>query len=1100
MVYCGVPNTSGVFVPPTQGSGPTGPGQGTGDASGSPFIGLGYYRPPPRGFSGPGQGTGSGGAGATGPTGPSTGDDFSPPRPSEGDYTPLPDPASSISPICAPNDGAAGNNSSPPIFVPIFNLQTNPFRPPGPGPGLRTLRMCQVREIPCPSSVILVERIRRRKVDCDVIRYGDDSIRRNSAEALMRSILPNWNPRAGYNSSFDNVCVDYEDIFFNNCLDSVFDCGTGPTGQTYGGGNGGGGRTAPPTGPTGATGQTPPGRGPTTGGGGPGGPVGSTGVTTGGPFDISFFGPMGPRGPRGPTTGSNVKNKCRTSSVYCGDFGLSPQFRVVGKRKKVVPCADSELPINVGPGRDPMLMDLINRAIQRSNGYPRSGVADNVCLQGMSDIFWSGCIDDIGNLAFLCEDPVNAQYPGTFSEPDIPPEVPGEGDEVEIPGSSSDPRTEGGGVSIDPRQLRLGGSISNDLRVNSVVNNLSRQSQAALSRVQGRPSEQLNLNNENYYRYSNYSATNQGFSLYDQMYNFFQKDPKSNTTMVENNLYLNIFKPLVASEVKIFLESINSNVAWNEDWFQDLTREKIIISLRESLLEVFNNLQTSINTRIGINGFADMIKSHLIAGTISEFDPQYYKQIYESQRRNIPVIIPILGENSQGLQTTLGVFGTKSKSPYLDNYGDGEVKNNYRRTRFLLEDLETNIPVLQLNGVSAPMYLKNSGITTSTTFDTFTDIGDGAGYYISSLYASGESYPLVTINELSSANFLPSIERQQILQTLGRNYNLNITVSSINLNNEFVSSYTPPTVSAPLYFALEFSSITDSEGEQSIYNPIKAKYSIISNDEAIRHSRNYSFNTVKINVDYRDPLIHYANNTSSLSIVNPEFNLRKFDQNRSIVDNLIILRNLPAAIILTPGNGSIHNPFNGNSKVIDYGDTVVRQIDVTPTFDNIMNQDRPPLQASNTPEAVGSNYFGEYERLYDQSDQGYIFTFTSSLPIFEKSFYKDGNYSNTNFDAASSTKSVESTITELIDKLSSLSGVEYLTWWDVFRRLNVNQIGKLFNTESNELITKLTNSWRGVPIRYVVGRANPDYTGIPDGIEVPNDTIIISEENRSVQK
>ena len=780
--------------------------------------------------------------------------------------------------------------------------------------------------------------------------------------------------------------------------------------------------------------------------------------------------------------------------LTCGDYGLAPPETFVGKRRKPTPCDFGELPVNVGPGRDPTLTDLILKASARDGGYPRSGIADNVCLQGFSDTFFSGCKDEISDINLLCVDPDRYQYPNTQSGDDR--EEPGQ----DPTGGGGEPGGEGGGVSLDPREIWIGGSISNELRSNSVITNLFRQSQVAVSRVQGRPSEQVNLNSEEYYRYSNYSSTNQGISLYDQVYNFFQKEPSTNTTIVDNNLYLNIFKPLVASEVKLFLENKNSNNPWNENLFQDLTREKIIISLNDSLLEAFANLQTTIRTKIGVNGFVDIIKSHLMAGTIDEFDPEYYKNIYEAQKKQIPLIIPTLGENAQSLQTALGIFGTQSKSPYLDNYEDGEVKNNYRRTRFLLEDLETNIPVLQLDGVSAPLYLKNSGIPTSTTFDAFTNIGDGAGYYISSMYDTGVNYPLVTVNELSSANFLPSYQRQQVLQTLGRNYNLNITVSSLNLSNEFVSSYTPAVLSQPLYFALEFSSIVDSQGEQSVYNPITAKYSLISSEDAIRHSRNYSFNTVKINIDYRDPLIQYANDTSSLSLVNPEFNLRKFGENRSIIDNTIILRNLPAAVMLTPGNGSIHNPFNGNSTVSEYGDVVVRRLEVSPTFDNVMGADRPPLQASNTQETVGSNYFGEYEKLYDQSNQGYLFTFTSSLPIFEKSFYRDGSYSNTNSAESSSIKSPEGDFVELVDKLANLSGVEYLTWWDVFRRLNINQIGKLFTTDNNNLITKITNSWRGVPVRYVIGRANPDYTGIPDGVEVPNDTIIIREEDRDVQR
>jgi hypothetical protein len=86
----------------------------------------------------------------------------------------------------------------------------------------------------------------------------------------------------------------------------------------------------------------------------------------------------------------------------------------------------------------------------------------------------------------------------------------------------------------------------------------------------------------------------------------------------------------------------------------------------------------------------------------------------------------------------------------------------------------------------------------------------------------------------------------------------------------------------------------------------------------------------------------------------------------------------------------------------------------------------------------------------------------------------------------------------IVDKLASVSGVEGLTWWDVFIRLKTTDIGKLKLINPKTLLDKLADGWiTNKKIKNVLGRQNPEYTGIPDGATVPDDLIIITEYDRT---
>jgi hypothetical protein len=167
---------------------------------------------------------------------------------------------------------------------------------------------------------------------------------------------------------------------------------------------------------------------------------------------------------------------------------------------------------------------------------------------------------------------------------------------------------------------------------------------------------------------------------------------------------------------------------------------------------------------------------------------------------------------------------------------------------------------------------------------------------------------------------------------------------------------------------------------------------------------------------------------------------------------------------------------------------------------NNSNQLRPPLESSNVYNSIGTPYFGLYEKLFDQDIHSNIFTYDPNSPAFSKSYFYNGAYSNTQPPSSAREGSIESKLAiDIVDKLANLTGVEDLTYWDVYRRLTINDIGKLASVSAKNLIRKLESGWRnGVKIKYVLSRNPVRPSGIPDGTTIPNDQIIINEQDRTL--
>lgn len=608
--------------------------------------------------------------------------------------------------------------------------------------------------------------------------------------------------------------------------------------------------------------------------------------------------------------------------------------------------------------------------------------------------------------------------------------------------------------------------------------------------------------------------------LYNQTYNFFKVPSTPITTLVPNGQRLDIFSNQVAEEVKYFLDMQNSTAAWNEKYISNLSIEKISVSLLPSVYESLNNIHGEGNLKIDFSVFLNTIKSHLLQGTLNEFDPSFFVSVANKQANDNFYSLNRTQESQATINNSLAIFEETSVNPdYTKPQLSVNERNDFRRMRFLPEDIKCKIDVLQIDGTNDPILVTNNGIPTQqlpalldnpATSSVETQFGDGAGYYFSSLSINGEEYPLITYNELSNSYYLNTRDRALILGLLGADSSLRLTsVSPVN-NHEFTATYNSSADLELMYFILDMSSVGDIIGTKTMVTTTSSNYVRVTDEEGIRHSRNNGFNLSKINVDYRDPFIHYARDSSSIYCEMEDFSVKALNRETTPNSDKLVLRSIPQGIILIPGCGSKHNPFNGKSAFQDYSNSTVRRtLSLKPTIDHTdLQAQAPPLTQEKVVFNFGTDSFGLYEKYLDKDLEGLIYSFNASSEEFANSYYQyPGGFSSTQPPPELRVNSSEANLLNLTDKLATValelretSGSQYgfLSWYDVYRRMTLNDIGKLMYTNSQDLILKIQDGFvKGVTVNNTVNDINTTvYYGIPESATVPNDSIIITESDR----
>lgn len=574
--------------------------------------------------------------------------------------------------------------------------------------------------------------------------------------------------------------------------------------------------------------------------------------------------------------------------------------------------------------------------------------------------------------------------------------------------------------------------------------------------------------------------------VYDNVYNFFQKTPNPKTKLVENDLRLDIFNKTVAEEVRYFLlkNETGYSVNWKESYYFDLTLDKLAISLNKEFLNSIQSIHGVDNNLIQPDLFLTALLQMLRSGRLDEFDPGFYSEIASFQNSDelLEIIAPNDSTISERAALTLVINGA---APTDEGYYQEIDKLKIIRQKRLNTDIGVNIAATTIDASTISIPLEDAGIsiTTIDATDTYADIGVGDNYFIEVADILGNELDVPLDSKNSVATFTPDSVRVAALKTLNQDPYSLLVVSSTSSNNEFLTSYTMRETE-PMYFYLDLSSIKILNEDESLVNNLQATYKRLTNEEKINnHLINYGFNVTKLNLDFRDPFVSYAYDTSSFTLNQNDITFRNFDfyLEGNHINDFILTRNLPFAIILVPGCGSRHNPFDIMSDINGYKDEIVeRSIYCTQTIKiNDVKKldtavDEVALSQTSNP---NEDFYGYTDKLF------YQYNPTS----YGRTYYYKNEYLESAPSEISGRRSIMSKIVrEVLDPVVQVYQPDELKWFDVFSRLNYNEVGDYFNNGNLDLLSDIIKQKYNINVKDVI-KDKGIVTGLGDPVEDAND-------------
>lgn len=587
--------------------------------------------------------------------------------------------------------------------------------------------------------------------------------------------------------------------------------------------------------------------------------------------------------------------------------------------------------------------------------------------------------------------------------------------------------------------------------------------------------------------------------IYHKLYNFFNNTlglQERANVFVQNAYLTNIFSTQVTREVMYFINRSQSESTWSEEPLFALTPNMIKDSISPILKEAFSKIHNIGGQVVNPEFFYTTVLNLLVTGRIGEFDPNYYISLAQKQVGDTFIKYEGASIHEYMERASLGLISNGGINADTENY-EGFNKNRLKRQRRLNTDIAASIEVTELETpeLVENLYTNDIGIEVVNISgeSQYLTLGDGDGYYISSNDILSNEYPLKLSTLVSAAYYVPPDVRYNALTIMKENPGITLQVSSLSGQGEFTSGYDYTSVGDPLYFILDLSTISDGIRANPLVDIFEAQYKLEADEGIIRqHSINYGLAISKLNIDYRDPFYHYARDTGIIDFTQKDITFRSFSINRTSVNEAIITRNVPFALILTPGCGSTHNPLNGESELVEYeSDVVIRKITVVPDINiNDSSKNSPLLEERNIYEETGGYKIG----LDEVNDaQNVVYIYNASSDIFNTSYFVDNTYSKdppTSIERHPLSKFVVSTIDTLITEYSPTE----LTWWDLIRRLPLNQYASIgFNTSA--VFNSIESGWRGVPVRNVLSRLDTSYTGL-NGLDSDDISIKITADDR----
>ena len=832
---------------------------------------------------------------------------------------------------------------------------------------------------------------------------------------------------------------------------------TGPGGGGGGNPGGGGGNTGAPSD------IVPPGPG---GGGVTGGRVRSgspTGPTTGGPAGPTTGGPAGPAAVRGPATGGPAGP---TTGGPTGPLDPVPPPMYRCREFRFICLEDIELPL----------------AEQRIRSVHRNCVAANT-VGSETGIVTSGTITNstgfIEAYVVVMGDLKTQQECAQACTP-----------ADEVFSVTCGPQGGGGGSEPEPRQVTVEGVISesNSIQQTQNANNATTLSVNSLIEEE------------------DYQDIQRGIikpRLFDPTFNFFKDESNPETELVFSPITRGIFNRKVAQEVGEVISIQNTNTPWNEVTLQNLSDEKLLKSLSPKLINYFQYLRYPGGEPVGVPVLLNVIRKHVLEGTLDEFDVSYFRDVAESQyNQNFEILEKPLGSE---YSDRFAINYLKSKSHTFENNKTSAWRGfQVNRMRPLNEDVNVDIQITTLNGTTKALSIPNEGIAISkiTYMAPSTvpsvgrpdklNIGNGGGYYVHGETLQSIGVPVLTKNIIDTSYYAPAPIRMKVLDMLGVDPSITLTASSLVGHHEFASGDAGSSAIKPLFFSLNLSSIDGNYVNDSLVENYSGTYSLLTVSSDIQvHMNNNALNTPMVSIDYRDPLYRYILDTSSLTLSLNDFNLNGFkDKGLSSIGSRFV-RNIPFGVIITPVAGGRYNPFNGRSSLDSHGDTHVRSLSFLPATDATIDGNQSPLfQYYNLHKVDGVDRVGVAEKESTQNI-GYSYDESSFTQTFYSASANEYGYSS----IPASSYGVSYMLREVIDYLSTTYSTKELTWYDVFSRMPITKVGEMFYDGSHSLILDIANGLRGnVKIQNIESGYAPLARIIPEDTK----TVVTVRDRRNI--
>lgn len=712
------------------------------------------------------------------------------------------------------------------------------------------------------------------------------------------------------------------------------------------------------------------------------------------------------------------------------------------------------------------------------------------------------CIDEI----FVCLEPTNTGYGQVILG----------GGGGENPGNP--------GVSVLPPEARQGsilnyGSVERGNSYLNVIinddNSLSVNTSVALEKTlmglnQKKANKIIITNSEIAKSNITLNKENSKTQLYNKKLNFFAptqdalKDKYSR--LVSNIFYRNIFADYVSEEIYHVLNSINTNAPWNEKKILSITTDKIALSINPFLLNILNNLHDISYQKIPLATFLEVIKKHLLTGTLDEFDVKYYQTVYERQKQD-PIKEYVLPQSKALIEkTALKVINENQISLSLENKVDYNARQ-IRRSKKLNEDINVRTKVETLEGNFVDLFVPNKGIEIEYLEDVDENLidfeklefpletGPGDGYYVPLETFTGDIVPFELETDASAAAYTPPEIRYEALKLINEDPNFYITASSLSAQHEFKQNDTGEVNLESMYFKLELSSVSNLTTNNLLVDRYSAKYIRLTSQSAIdEHCDTNGLSITRMNIDYRDPIFRYIKDRSFFEYEQNDINFKRQTLNKGIGNNTILTRNLPFGIIITPVKGSKYNPYNGMSNIDSYSnDIVVRTISMTPAIDDLSDE----LKVNDLDEKFLYEFNSDYKvGIVEPTDaQALTYRFYASSTKFSDTFITPTleTYSNSSTVSMPSSNGISYLIKDVLDNIITNYNPTQISWYDVLRRMPIHRFGELLYNSNNTILTQLSEGLRGgVLIKNVLNRPEDDTDEI-----LPDDSMVVVKlENR----